>query len=243
MPQPQAAEQALVRQSESLARAVHELRGPLMPTLGVSALLARGGQAVDPARLASVLDRQVRHMSRLIDDLLDASRVATGRLRVERRPLDLASLLGQVLEARRPLVDGRRQHLHVHLPDGPLALQGDEVRLAQVFTNLLDNASKYTPPEGEITLTCTREGGPEAPGTAVVTIADNGVGISAAGLATVFEPFVQEPHAVAFHAEGLGIGLCLVRELVRAHGGTVSAASAGPGQGSRFTVRLPLAAP
>lgn len=239
-PQP-GAEARLRRQTELMARAVHELRGPLMPILGVSALLAKGGGSTDPGRLASMLDRQVRHLSRLIDDLLDASRLATGRLRLQCARVDLVALLGQVVDACRPWMIERRQHFAVHLPEAPLFVEADEVRLAQVFANLLHNASKYTPQRGEITLRCKVEEGGPAAGTAVVTVCDSGVGISAAALSTIFDPFVQEPHAVEFDAQGLGIGLALVRELVQAHGGTVAASSAGRDAGSRFEVRLPLA--
>lgn len=236
----QLAEQTLRRQTESLAQAVHELRGPLMPLRNVCALLAKGPGAVDLAKLATVLDRQVQHMSRLIDDLLDASRMATGRLHVRPARIDLVALLGQIVDAFQPSMNARAQRFTASIPQGSLVVDADEVRLAQVFTNLLHNASKYTPQGGAITLSCTVEAG-HGLSYVAIAIADNGVGITSTALPKVFEPFVQDSHAVGFAADGLGIGLALVRELVRAHGGTVAATSPGPGRGSRFTVRLPLA--
>lgn len=228
------------RESESLALAVHELRGPLGPIRNVSALLAGGGDTIPLAKLASLLDRQVRHMARLIDDLLDVSRIETGRLHVSRTRIDLVRLLGLVVEASLPAMNARTQHFTVCIPAEPLMVDADEVRLTQAFTNLLNNASKYTPENGEITLTCTVERNGAESDIASVIVSDNGVGITSAALPTIFEPFVQDQHAVRFSAEGLGIGLTLVRELVQAHGGTVTAASPGPGCGSRFEVRLPL---
>lgn len=235
-----AAEQTLRRQSESLALAVHELRSPLMPIQNVAALMSRGPGAVDLAKLAAVLDRQVRHLTRLIDDLLDASRIATGRMHVRRARIDLLRLLGETAEACMPAMNARAQHFTACIPEGALIVDADEARLVQVFTNLLHNASKFTPREGAITLTCAVEARDDVTDV-VISVADNGVGITPSALPSIFEPFVQDPHAVLFAADGLGIGLALVRELVQAHGGTVAATSPGPGQGSRFTVRLPLA--
>jgi signal transduction histidine kinase len=234
------AEQMLRRQTESLALAVHELRGPLGPMQNVSALLAKGGGAIELDKLASLLDRQVRTMARLIDDLLDVSRVATGKLHLRRTRIDLARLLAHTVEAWLPSMSARAQHFTAFIPSGPLMVDADEVRLMQVFMNLLQNASKYTPQMGAISLTCAVEAGAGMPGTVVVTVADNGVGITSTALSRIFEPFVQDQHAVQFAADGLGIGLTLVRELVQAHGGKVAAVSPGPGFGSQFVVRLPL---
>jgi diguanylate cyclase len=177
----------------------------------------------------------VTHLSRLVGDLLDVSRVVTGKLRLDLGSIDLAGSIDQAVEACRPVINVRRQHLVIQLPLDPLPVRGDPFRLAQVVTNLLDNASKYTPNGGEIALSV------EAIDEVVVmTVSDSGIGIAAEALCHVFEPFVQHPHAIGFNGAGLGIGLTVVRELVEGHGGSVVARSAGIGRGSQFVVTLPF---
>ena len=233
--------EALRRQTEALALAAHELRNPLMPIRTVAVLLGKVTDVDQLPRLSAIIERQVMHMTRLIDDLLDAARVATGKLHLDRTRLDLHEVFDNVVDVCRPAMDARRQVFSIRVPERPLVLEGDLVRLTQVFTNILNNASKYTPPCGTIALDCRVDAIGEGAGAVVVTIADNGIGISAEALPLIWEPFVQDPLAIGFSKDGLGIGLTLVRELVQAHAGSVSAASAGEAQGSEFTVVLPLA--
>ena len=231
-----AAEQAQRRQSEFLAVLAHELRNPLAPIRHAAATLgnARMNEAMLP-RVQAVIERQVMHMTRLVDDLLDVSRVSTGKLRIERARVDIAAVVDAAIDASRPAMDTRLQRLAVELPIGPIEVHGDAARLVQVLGNLLDNASKYTPDGGEIRLSV------QARGDAVtIAITDSGIGISPESLPRIFEPFVQDPHAIGFNGTGLGIGLTVVRELVEAHAGTVQAMSAGSGLGSEFVVTLPL---
>jgi signal transduction histidine kinase len=177
-------------------------------------------------------------MARLIEDLLDAARGNIGGFRLDWTEVDLLAVIGQSLEVAQPLVEARGHTLHVRLPPAPLTLQGDATRLAQVFCNLLDNACKYTPRGGEITLEARV--GDDA---VTVAISDNGIGISAEALPRVFEMFGQEARAKDVDAAGLGIGLAVVRSLVEAHGGSIVAHSAGAGLGSEFVVTLPLRQP
>lgn len=234
------AEEALRRQTQALALAAHELRSPLMPIRTVASLLEQGGDLDELPRMGAVVARQVAHLARLVDDLLDASRVATGKLHLRRGRVELLDVLDQAVDTCRPAIDARRQRFVIDVPGQAIALEGDAVRLVQVFTNLLQNASKYTPAGGGLVLTCVLAACAGRAPTAVVTISDNGIGISAATLPLIFEPFVQDAHAVGFSKDGLGIGLTLVREIVRAHAGSVTAESPGAGMGSRFTVTLPL---
>ncbi|HEX7440183.1 MAG TPA: diguanylate cyclase, partial [Caldimonas sp.] len=231
-----AAEQAQRRQTELLAVVAHELRNPLAPIRNAASLLGRVGtdEPMLP-RLQGIIERQVAHLSRLVSDLLDVSRASTGKLRIERRPVDLAGIIDAAVDVCRPAMDTRTQHFSAQVPARALDVNGDPVRLVQVFSNLLDNASKYTPDGGEIGLAVVVAGD-----TIVVTVSDNGIGISAEALPTVFEPFVQDAHAIGFNGVGLGIGLTVARELVEAHGGKVVAHSAGTGLGSQFVVSLPL---
>jgi diguanylate cyclase len=233
-----AAENAERRQTEFLGVVAHELRHPLAPMRNAAAILGRipgGGPVL--AKTQALIERQVSHMARIVGDLLDVSRAKTGKLRIERHTVDLIRLLDEVVDTCRPAMDARLQHLLVMLPAYSIEVHGDPQRLAQVFNNLLDNASKYTPQSGDIRLTAA------VVGTQVqVTISDNGIGITAVALESIFDPFVQDPHATEFDATGLGIGLTVVRELVEAHGGTVRVSSPGKGFGSQFKVTLPLIA-
>lgn len=231
-----AAESAQRRQTEFLGMLAHELRHPLAPIRNAAAILGRipdGGPVL--ARTQAVIERQISNMSRMVGDLLDVSRVNTGKLRIESRTVDLIGLLDEVVDTCRPAMDARLQNFNVLLPARAIEVHGDPVRLAQVFNNILDNASKYTPKGGDIRLVASVEGD-----EVQVMVSDDGIGISTAALEHIFDPFVQDPHATAFDPSGLGVGLTVVRELVEAHQGTVRAMSPGPGSGSKFKVTLPL---
>jgi signal transduction histidine kinase len=235
------AEEALRRQTQALALAAHELRNPLMPIRTVAVLLGKSTSLEQLPLLTAIIERQVMHMTRMIDDLLDAARVTTGKLHLHRTRLDLREVFDNVIDVCKPALDTRRQAFLLRIPDRPLVLEGDRVRLTQVFTNILNNASKYTPVGGMIALDCSVNAPGEGAGEVVVAVSDNGIGISPEALPVIWEPFVQDPLAIGFSKEGLGVGLTLVRELVQSHGGTVSANSAGAGHGSQFVVVLPLA--
>lgn len=230
------ARKAQEQQMKLMAMVAHELRHPLTPLRLAAEMLVT--QHIDNpaalARLQRIIDGQVMHMSRLIGDLLDGSRVCNGKLRLQRKVLDLHQVLGKAVMACRPLFDLRKQQLVLQLPEGTTDFYGDPVRLAQIFGNLLDNASKYTPEGGRITLSLTTP-----TDAVVVTVADSGIGIAPDALETIFQLFVQEEHGLAFAEGGLGIGLAVVRELVHAHGGTVVVQSAGKNLGSSFIVTLP----
>ena len=224
------------QQIKFMAMVAHELRNPLTPIrLAAGLLLNRDGGGTSLARLNLVIEKQVAHMTRLIDDLLDGSRISTGKLRLERTTVDLIDVIGRAADTCRPAMLARRQQMTLTLPPGPLPFHGDPVRLAQIFNNLLENASKYTPDQGRIALTATLQ-----EGAITVTVADEGMGISAEGLTTIFGLFVQDTRALAHAQGGLGIGLAVVRDLVDAHGGTIIARSAGRDRGSEFIVTLPL---
>jgi len=231
------ADEAQRRQIKFFAMVAHELRNPLNPIRTATELLDHAGtDEAMLARLQGIIKRQVAHMTRLIEDLLDGSRLNAGTLRIERSRVDLADIIDLAIESCRPSFDARRQRLTTRLPDGPLQVHGDPVRLAQIFTNLLDNAAKYTPEGGEIALAVVVHDH-----SMTATVSDNGIGISAEALPRIFDLFVQDTRARALHKGGLGIGLAVVRELVEAHGGTIVARSAGPDLGSEFVVTLPLA--
>jgi signal transduction histidine kinase len=232
------AEAANRRQNEFLAMLAHELRNPLSPISMAASLLERsGGNPPQLARLSKVIGRQVEHMAKLLDDLLDAARISSGKIVLARRPLALAEVLLHALETAQPSIEGRGQDLQVEWPDDAITVDGDPVRLAQVFSNLLGNASKYTPDGGRLRLSVRAE--PEA---AVVSVEDDGNGIAPEVIPYLFDLFTQGPRSLARSEGGLGVGLNVVRNLVTMHGGTVEASSAGPGRGSRFTVRLPRSA-
>ena len=234
-----AAEQAQRRQTDLLAVVAHELRHPLAPIRNAAAILGRiPDQEPTLGRMQAIIERQVLHMSRLVGDLLDVSRVGTGKLRLERGPLDMVAVIEATVEACKPGMDARAQRFIVRPLPATLPVDGDAVRLVQILSNILDNASKYTPNGGEIEFSAVVEGA-----SVVMTVSDSGIGITAEALPLVFDPFVQDAHATVFNGTGLGIGLTVVRELVDAHGGTVTASSAGTGLGSRFVVMLPQAVP
>ena len=224
------------RQTEFLAMLAHELRNPLAPlSMAASLMGSLGGSTGQLAHVSGVVRRQVDHMARLLDDLLDAARISSGKITLSVRPLALAGALDQAVETVAPRIRERGQHLSVELPDEVLTIDGDPVRLTQVFANLLGNASKYTGDGGRIVLRARRAGE-----EAVVEVSDNGSGIAPEMLPQVFDLFMQGPRSLARSEGGLGIGLNVVRNLVGMHGGSVTADSAGEGKGSSFTVRLPL---
>lgn len=224
------------RKTEFLATLGHELRNPLAPLQTALTLLKRKRPEPDEAtRYYDMMRRQIDHMVRLVNDLMEISRITRGKIELDEEGLDLRRVLQDAVELSRPLVDAGQHRLELRLPDRPLPVRGDAVRLTQVFSNLLNNAAKYTPAPGHIVL----QAGPED-GEAVVTVQDNGIGIAPDLLDTVFDMFVQASGASKAAQGGLGIGLTLARSLVELHGGRIDAASAGLGQGSCFTVRLRL---
>ena len=228
------------RKDEFLATLAHELRGPLAPLGNVLAIMKRSEREDGTMRqIRGTIERQVGQLVRLVDDLLDVSRITRGRLELRRERVELGSVLRQAIETCRPLVDARQQQLTVTLPDDPIYLDADRARLAQVFYNLLNNAAKYTPPQGHVWLLAERRGGG---GEVVVHVRDNGLEIEPDKLARIFEPFTQG-HATlesAAGAGGLGIGLALAKQLVGMHGGSISVTSEGAGKGTEFSVRLPI---
>ena len=227
------------RKTEFLATLAHELRNPLAPLLsGLQVMRMAAGDPAVLARVQDIMDRQLRHMVELVDDLLDVARITHGQVELKRDWIDLRDVLSAAVETSLPLVEGGNHRLRVDAPEQPLPLYADATRLIQVVSNLLNNAAKYTPCGGAIALAAGVEGD-----AAVVTVSDNGAGIPAAALESVFEMFTQVGRDHDRSKGGLGIGLSLVRSLVALHGGTVEAASPGLGQGSVFRVRLPLAAP
>lgn len=231
------AEQSHGRQIAFLAMAAHELRNPLLPLRLVAHQLPRARTEEDLARLGETINGQVAQLARLIGDLLDGSRISTGKLRLQRQIVDLSDILDLAVQTCLPAIEARHHRFQRRETPGPLRMDGDSLRLAQVFSNLLQNAAKYTPEGGEITLATAVAGD-----VVTLTVSDNGIGITAQALPHVFELFVQDEHSAAHDPGGLGIGLAVVRELVEAHGGTVVAHSAGKGLGSEFVVTLPLAA-
>jgi PAS domain S-box-containing protein len=225
------------RKTEFLATLAHELRNPLAPIRsGLSVMRLKGDNAASVARVREMMERQVSHMVHLIDDLLDIARISGGKLELKKEHADLRGVLSSAVETSLPLIETGQHELSVDLPEQPVPAEIDVTRIAQVVANLLNNAAKYTPNGGRIGLSLRIEDD-----EAVIAITDNGIGIPPEALSSVFEMFSQVGHHLERAQGGLGIGLSLVRRLVDMHGGTVSAASAGPQAGSTFTVRLPLA--
>src|SRR6201996_293572 len=224
------------RKDEFLATLAHELRNPLAPMRNVLEIL-RLKEFADPQLNWSrdVFDRQLQHMTHLVDDLLEVSRITQGKLELRKQQLELARAMQAAMEAARPSVQASAHHLSVTLPREPLYLDADPTRLSQMILNLLNNAAKYTPAGGNISLAAEREGD-----EAVIVVRDSGIGIPGEHLDSVFEMFSQLAPALERSQGGLGIGLALVRGLAELHGGTVAAFSDGPGKGSEFVIRLPL---
>lgn len=228
------AERALGQQKRILAMVAHELRNPLTPISLIAERMVRLPSDELP-RMRELIEGQVQHISQLVDDLLDVSRASTGKLRIHRREVDMLRILNAAVEAYSPVMIGRKQQFDVVLPDVIPRLYGDPVRLAQILHNLLGNAAKYTQAAGRIAMVVSVE-----TGQLKISIADNGIGVTAKALPFIFDPYVQDAHAIGFNSAGLGIGLTVVRELVEAHGGTVTGMSEGHGRGSEFVVVLPL---
>jgi signal transduction histidine kinase len=227
------------RKDEFISILGHELRNPLAAMQSGIELLCNASPS--EARLPwarDLLQRQLRHLKRLIDDLLDVSRITSGRVQLQREVLDLRNVIEHSMDAAQPLIAERSHELHVELPAEPIYMDGDPVRLTQVFGNLLTNAAKYTEPGGRIDLTGEIDEGP--PRCITIRVKDTGAGIPEDMLDRVFELFTQADHQDNRTQTGLGIGLALVRALADLHGGNVHAESAGPGKGSQFVVRLPL---
>jgi PAS domain S-box-containing protein len=224
------------RKDEFLATLAHELRNPLAPMRNVLEIL-RLKDFADPQLSWSrdVFDRQLQHMTHLVDDLLEVSRITQGKLELRKQRLELARAMQSAMEAARPSVQASSHHLSVTLPREPLYLDADPTRLSQMILNLLNNAAKYTPAGGNISLAAEREGD-----EAVIVVRDSGIGIPREHLDSVFEMFSQLAPALDRSQGGLGIGLALVRGLAELHGGTVAAFSGGPGTGSEFVIRLPV---
>jgi PAS domain S-box-containing protein len=223
------------RKDEFLAVLAHELRNPLAPVRhGLELLQRRPGQPAE--EILAMMQRQVTHLVRLVDDLLEVSRITRGRIELQRTRLELAAAVRSALEASRPLIEASGHTLELDLPGDALPVYADAVRLAQVVSNLLDNAAKYTEPGGRITVGVRREAR-----EALIWVRDNGAGIPVEGLPQIFDMFSQRDRSARAGQGGLGIGLGLARRLVEMHGGTIQALSEGAGKGAEFIVRLPLA--
>jgi len=221
---------------EFLAVLAHELRNPLAPLRNaLEVLRLRGLADPDTVRMHAIMERQVKHLARLVDDLLDVSRITRGRIELKKEPTDLAALVAAAADGLQGVFEQSAHRLSIALPESPVVLDVDPVRVEQVLTNLLANAARFTPRGGRIDLTVEREGG-----EAVIRVRDNGIGIRAEMVPRIFDLFAQADRLPGEIAQGLGIGLTLVQRLVELHGGRAVARSGGRGQGSEFEVRLPL---
>jgi two-component system CheB/CheR fusion protein len=226
------------RKDEFLAMLAHELRNPLAPIRNAAQVLKLiGPDDPNQQRAREIIERQTQHLTRLVDDLLDVSRITQGKIALAREPLDLATIINRAVETSRPLIEARHHQLTVRLAPESLRVEGDLTRLVQVVGNLINNAAKYTDEGGQIEVATSREDG-----EAVISVRDNGMGIPADLLPHVFDLFTQADRSLDRSQGGLGIGLTLVRQLVELHGGRVEARSQGPGRGSEFLVRLPVLA-
>ncbi len=223
------------RKDEFLATLAHELRNPLAPLRTGLHILNVSGDAAVIASTREMMERQLSHMVRLIDDLLDVSRINSGKIILRKEQVLLRAVVETAIEASRPFIEASKHSLKTDLGEEPIWLAADPTRLAQVITNLLTNAAKYTPAGGSITLAAFREGD-----EVIIRVSDSGIGIPPGMLAEVFEMFTQVNRTLERSQGGLGIGLALVKRLVEFHGGTITAESPGAGLGSTFIVRLPL---
>ncbi|MHB1422916.1 MAG: hybrid sensor histidine kinase/response regulator [Gemmataceae bacterium] len=228
--------QADHKKDEFLAILAHELRNPLAPIRnGLQLMQMAGGKAETVEQARTMMERQIVQMVRLVDDLMDLTRISRGKIELKKQPVELVAVVNGAVEIARPLIEEMGHELTVLLPEQPIILEADTTRLTQVFSNLLTNAAKYTDRGGRIWLTAERQGS-----DVVVAVKDTGIGIPADRLRSIFEMFSQVEAALSQSQGGLGIGLCLVNRLVQMHGGSIEAESEGPGRGSRFVVRLPL---
>ena len=223
------------RKDHFLAMLAHELRNPLAPiSNAVQIMRIEGPSGPNLMWSIDVIAEQIKHMTRMVDDLLDVSRITRGKVALQREPIELGKVVDLAVQAIRPQLDEYSHELRVSLPEGPIVLEADPARLAQVLSNLLNNAAKYTPPKGRIDLTII-----EAGSDVIIKVADNGIGIAPELLPKVFDLFVQADQSLSRSRGGLGIGLTVVRSLVEMHEGCVSVSSEGTGSGSEFTVRIP----
>jgi signal transduction histidine kinase len=229
----------LRRKDEFIATLGHELRNPLSVLTTASQIFKMdGATTADMKHAAEIIGRQVQHITRLINDLLDMERIDNGKLQLDVRPVDLREIVTSVLESRRADADRRKQSLTMQLPPDPVVVDADAVRLVQVVSNLVDNAVKYTPESGHITVTVSADGR-----DGVIVVQDDGAGVPSERVDSIFEPFVQLSQSRNAARGGMGLGLSLVRRLTELHGGTVDVTSSGEGRGSRFAVHLPLQQP
>lgn len=229
----------LRRKDEFIATLGHELRNPLAVLTTASLIFKMDGATdTDMKRAAEIIARQVRHITRLINDLLDMERIDNGKLQLDLGPVDLREIVTNALESRRADAEQRKQSLTMQLTQDPVVVDADAVRLAQVVSNLVDNAVKYTPDAGHINVAVTADGR-----EAVIVVQDDGAGIPSERIDSIFEPFVQLFASRKAAHGGMGLGLSLVRRLTELHGGTVGVTSEGQGRGSRFAVHLPLQQP
>ncbi|AWM92833.1 sensor histidine kinase [Pseudomonas sp. 31-12] len=229
-----AAEHALEQQRNFLNMVAHELRNPLTPISMIAGRLVRVPSEELP-RMQMLIEGQVKQMSRLVEDLLDIARASTGKFRLDCHIVDMAQIIHEAIDNCIPVMVAHNLHFSSELPECALMVNGDRARLTQILGNLLGNAAKYTPADGAVIFTVTAEAD-----LLEIRIRDTGIGITSKALPFIFEPFVQDVHAVGFNGAGLGIGLTVVRELIEAHGGTVTGTSTGEGEGSEFIVTLPL---
>ena len=226
------------RKNEFLAMLAHELRNPLAPIRhGLQIMRLAGGDAQTVKSVTALMERQVGHLMGLVDDLLDVNRISRGKIELRRERIGLAAVVTDAVEIARPLSERREHELTVTVPAEPICVNADPLRLAQVVSNLLNNACKFTEKRGRVRLSVEREGE-----QAVIRVRDNGIGIAADQLPRIFDMFMQADVSIERSVSGLGIGLALVKSLVEMHGGTVEAHSAGVGHGSEFVVRLPITA-
>jgi len=229
------------RKDEFLATLAHELRNPLAPILNaVQVMKMKSPQDDELVWCHDVIEGQARHLSRLVDDLLDVARITQGKFKLRTEPIDLAAVVARGVQTSGPAVEAAGQTLVVETPSEPVAMVVDPTRIAQVVANLLNNAAKYGASGGRVRLSAVVESAADGRREAVVRVEDTGIGIPAETLPKIFEPFMQADASVARSQGGLGIGLALVKRIVELHGGTVEAKSAGPGRGSEFVVRLPM---
>jgi signal transduction histidine kinase/ActR/RegA family two-component response regulator len=228
--------EADARKNEFLAMLGHELRNPLAPIRNaVKIMKQRGSDDADLCWARDVVDHQVRQMAQLVDDLLEISRVTSGKVRLQKEPVDVATIVAYATETSRPVLEAHHHRLSIALPPDVVFVDADSIRMAQVLSNLLNNAAKYTKPGGQIRLAAACEGS-----DVVFRVRDNGIGIPPEMLSGIFDLFAQVDHSLDHSQGGLGLGLTLVRSLVEMHGGSVQALSEGLSRGSEFIVRLPI---